>query len=87
MTNKALIDKFNPEKIKVVSLITLGRSSSFFLQGLMNSHPAIVTIMSVFYPEKKDLIQGKNQAINKLYTRINESFTQINTQDSLNNLF
>jgi len=63
---------FHPDKIKLINMIPFGRASSIFMQGLLDGHPEIVTI--VFYYLRKEESGGKNfeNIVNLNYQRIKE---------------
>ncbi|MBU3923554.1 MAG: hypothetical protein KJ592_01415 [Nanoarchaeota archaeon] len=63
---------FHPDKIKIINMIPLGRGSSIFVQGLLDGHPEITTI--IFYYLKNNEIENKNfnDIVNLIHERIAE---------------
>ncbi|MFH1500734.1 MAG: hypothetical protein ABIE22_02195 [archaeon] len=86
-----MVERFynlDPRKIKIVNLIPIGRSSSIFLQGLLDWHPEIITILGNFYPEKSDLQSRRFEVIaKKIYGKINAMTKHYNTTYDLGRNF
>lgn len=64
---------FHPDKIQVVDIIALGRSSSFFIQGFFDGHPECITIPNIsiysYLVSNARKGQGLRQTINDLYKK------------------
>ena len=63
----------HPDKIKIANIMAIGRASTMFLQGLLNSHPEIATIIGLFQIYKQDF-ENKNSAsvASSIYERMKE---------------
>jgi hypothetical protein len=48
-------ENFAPARINVVNIVALARASSYFFQGLLDGHPAIVTLPHHGYPSEDDI--------------------------------
>lgn len=82
MDSKKAINKkidffnFSPDRINVINILPLGRSSSIFFQGLLDSHPEIINLPydQKIYDKKIIKLNSKDIA-DKLYSDLLKNFS------------
>ncbi len=82
------LDKINPQNIKVFILVSIGRASSVFIQGLFEGHPEVLTIAGTsFYLDKVSTKQSLKETSNKFYQKIERGITYNNKHYRFNESF
>jgi len=79
---------FDPNKIKLINMTPIGRSSSVFIQGLLDGHSEIITLPGFFYIKDEDF-KGLSFKIivDNLHKRIEYYFKSLLGKSNLNEVF
>lgn len=80
-TNLKKFGNFNPQKIKFVNIVTFGKASSAFLQGLLDKHPEIVTLIGPVDIRDIDCEKSEESILNKMYQQLVETSKKWISQD------
>lgn len=77
-----------PNKIKIINILPIGRSSSIFLHGLMEGHEEIITIIGNYYPEENDFIGlDIKEVVKRIYNKLRHMERDYYSESRLENIF